>query len=328
MSALPNRTQILIKDLIFQEKYHLTHSQTDLMAYLVNVVYWAININGYSVIATSKIMTDLPTMRKKTIEASLKVLKDLDLIECTIVKVTQWKGKPRLRGMKLTQKGKEYNAKLVLPPQDERVRALEKENRELRETIKDLRVSESEVSAPKKEVNQEARQKPSVLSMPTLKAIEIFVGEVTKRFGRGGQPICNGVPKWNKETTFYINSYNKLSVITPQKEHKQLKNPFEINRFWEWLSVHNERIGDKIDFDKTPTIKELEKRFLNQIVMIGTHKEKIYEFILFEDGVKIKVESEDGKVRFIIDSSTKKEKIFGLGESQKVLFELLLSHPY
>jgi len=69
---LPNRTQILIKDLLFQEKYSLSHSQTDLMAYLVNVPYWATKVDGYFVITTSKIMTDLPMMGEKTIEASFK----------------------------------------------------------------------------------------------------------------------------------------------------------------------------------------------------------------------------------------------------------------
>ena len=319
MSAVPNRTQILIKDLPFQEKYNLTHSQIDLMAYLVNVPYWAINIEGYYVIATSKIMSDLPTMGKKTIEASLKILKDLELIECKIVEVIQWKGKPKLRGMRLTQKGAEYNAKLVLPSQDKKVKELEKEIRKLKETIKSLTVSKSEASAPKKE----EKTKPLALNMPELKAIEIFVGEVIKRFGKSGQPICNSVPKWHNETIFYINSYNKLSVITPQNEHRQLKNPFQINHFWEWLSTHNERIGDKIDFDKVPTIKELEKRFLNQNIIIGTHKEKIYEFIEVENGVKIKVENKEGKVRFILDSSTKKDKILGLGQCQEILFKLL-----
>ena len=319
MSAVPNRTQILIKDLPFQEKHKLSHSQTDLMAYLVNVTHWAINVEGYFVIATSKILSDLPAMGQKTIEASLKVLKDLELIECKIVEVTQWKGKPKLRGVKLTQKGKEYNAKLVLPSQDEEVKKLKLEIKELKETIKSLSVSESEASAPKKE----AKLKPSVPSMPTLKAIEAFITEVTQRFGRTAQPICNAVPKWEKETTFYINSYNKLSIITAQKKHKQLKNPLEINHFWQWLFTHNHRMGDTIDFSKIPTIQALETRFLNQTVIIGKKEEKIYEFVPFEDGVKIKVENDKGKVRFIVDSSTGKEKVFSLKKCQEVLFGVL-----
>lgn len=320
MSAVPNRTQILIKDLPFQEKYNLSHSQTDLMAYLVNVTHWAMNIEGYFVIATSKIMSDLPAMGQKTIEANLKVLKDLELIECKIVEVTEWRGKPKLRGVKLTQKGKEYNAKLVLPSQDKRVKELEKKIKTLEDTIKSLSVSESEDLSPK----EEARLKPSVPSMPTLEAIEIFVDDVTKRFSKTAQPICNAVPQWEKETTFYINSYNKLSIITAQKEHKQLKNPLEINHFWQWLFTHNHRMGDTIDFNKTPSIKALETRFLNQTVIIGKKEEKIYEFVPCKDGVKIKVKNDKGKVRFIVDSHTGKEMVFSLKKCQEMLFGMLM----
>ena len=123
-----------MQDFDFQAKYHLTHSQTDLISYLVNIISWAICIEGYYVIATRKIMSDLPSMGLKTIEASLKVLKDLELIESKVVKVTQWKGMPHIRGVKLTEKGKEYNAKLILPSQDERVIELQKKNRELLKT--------------------------------------------------------------------------------------------------------------------------------------------------------------------------------------------------
>jgi hypothetical protein len=36
---LPQHTQILIKDLDFQATYHLSHTQMDVMAYMVNVPY-------------------------------------------------------------------------------------------------------------------------------------------------------------------------------------------------------------------------------------------------------------------------------------------------
>ncbi len=89
MSVAPKRTITLVKDLLFQEKYHLSHTQTDLMAYLVNLTYWSISVDDYSVITTSKVMSDLPKMGLKTFEASLKALKGLGLIECKIVEVKQ-----------------------------------------------------------------------------------------------------------------------------------------------------------------------------------------------------------------------------------------------
>jgi hypothetical protein len=265
-------------------------------------------------------------MGQKTMEASLKALKDFALIECKMVKCPQWQGNVKHRGVKLTSKGKEYNGALMLPSQDKKVRELEKknkeleeENRRLQEIIDNMDVSKSETSAS----NNQEKPKPIVPTMPTKQAIEVFIDDVTKRFGRTSQPICNVVPKWNKETIFYINSYNRLSVITPQKEHKQLRDPIIINSFWQWLYTHSSRIGDQIDFNKTPTIKELEKRFLNQTILIGEKKERVCEFVEVEGGVTIKVENQEGKVRFIIDGVTQKEKVFGLGVCQEVLFDRL-----
>ena len=198
-------------------------------------------------------------------------------------------------------------------------RELEEENRRLQEIIDNMDVSKSETSAP----NNQEKPKPIVPTMPTKQAIEIFIDDVTKRFGRSSQPICNVVPKWNKETIFYINSYNRLSIITPQKEHKQLRDPILINSFWQWLYTHSSRIGDQIDFNKTPTIKELENRFLNQIITIGEKKNRVSGFVKVEGGVTIKLESLDGKVGSIIDSITRKEKVFGLRVCQEVLFDRL-----
>jgi DNA-binding HxlR family transcriptional regulator len=333
MSTVPQRTQILVKNLPFQEKYHLSHIQTDLMAYLVNIISWAICVDGYYVITTSKIMSDLPKIGQKTIEASLKALKDLELIECKMVKVPQWQGNIKHRGVKLTSKGREYNGTLMLPTQDKKLRELEKknkeleeekkklekENRELKEIINNIDVSKSETSTP----NNQEKPKPIVPTMPTKQAIEVFIDNVTKRFGRSSQPICNVVPKWDKKTTFYINSYNKLSIITPETDHKQLKDPMLIANFWQWLYANSSRIGDQIDFNKTPTIKELENRFLNQTITIGEKKNRVSGFVKVEGGVTIKLESLDGKVGSIIDSITRKEKVFGLRVCQEVLFDRL-----
>ena len=87
MSARPQHTQILIKDCDFQARYDLSHTQTDLMAYMVNVSYWADCVDGYYVITTSKILSDLPLMGEKTFQASFKVLKEKGLIESKIVEV-------------------------------------------------------------------------------------------------------------------------------------------------------------------------------------------------------------------------------------------------
>lgn len=324
MSALPNRTIILVKDLLFQEKYHLSHTQTDLMAYMVNVIYWALEVDGYFVISTSKVMSDLPAMNQKTFEASLKVLKDLELIETKIVEVKQWNGKPKLRGIRLTEKGKEYNAKLVLPNQDEEVKRLKQELKKRDEKIKEQEETIKRLSLSEKvEKSSNTPQKETFPELTTTE-FENFVLSVTKKFAITSQPICNCVPKWDKNTTFYINSYNKLSIITPDGEHKQVKNPEQINHFWKWLSKNPQRVGDKIDFSKTPTLKQLEKRLLNRTIKIGNNKETIESFVECKDGIKVNVENQKGEVRVIIDKDTKKDKLFSLHDAQTILFRLLL----
>jgi hypothetical protein len=320
---LPNRTQILIKDLQFQEKYQLSHSQTDLMAYLANVPYWAINIDGYFVIATAKIMEDLPTMGKKTIEASLKVLRDLKLISSKIVEVKRWRGKPKLRAIQLTPNGKEYNKNLVLPNQDERVRRLEKENSELKKDKKELQdiIEKMRVAEPEPEPKEESNPIPET---PPKEALELFIDDIIRRFGRTGKPLCNAVPTWNIKTTFYINSYNKLSLITPENKSLQLKDPIQINKFWNWLFNHPTRLGDKIDFSKAPTTKLLKKRFINQNINLNGAEKRVSDIVEVEGMVKLKLQNQDNTSSFVIDSKTKKDMTFTHQKCQDILFKLLL----
>ncbi len=326
MSVAPKRTIILVKDLLFQEKYHLSHTQTDLMAYFVNLTYWSISVDGYFVIATSKVMSDLPKMGLKTFEASLKALKDLGLVECKIVEVKQWKGKPKVRGLRLTEKGKEYNKNIILPTQDKRVRELEKktkelerENQKLKETIDNLTVELEEKNG---EEPQETIPQPE-LKLPPKDKVDDFIQETIKQFGANGKPLCNLAPKYNKESIFYINTYNRLSVITPSNDHIQVLNPEYINYFWQWLYLNSHRIGDKIDFSITPTIKQLKDRFVNRTIKIKEEKCTIVEFAKKENGVMIKIRKENGKEGFLIDSVTQKSKVFEFGNCQEVILKLL-----
>jgi hypothetical protein len=71
-------------------------------------------------------------------------------------------------------------------------------------------------------------------------------------------------------------------------------------------------------------MKELEKRFLNQKVMISGAEETIFEFVPIENGLNIKVKNQSGEVRTIIENSTKKEMFFTLKRCQDILFGLLI----
>ena len=318
MSAVPQRTQILVKDLIFQSKYNLSHTQTDLMAYLVNVTYWAISVDGYYVIATKKVMSDLPQLGEKTFEASLKVLKELRLVECKIVEVLEWRGKPKLRGIRLTEKGKEYNAKLMLPNQD---KILKKMKKELDEALKKLSISEKKEET--KETTTSTETTPPTPKLPKKEKIDDFIEQSRQYFGSTSRPICNLVPTYNQDTTFYINSYNRLSIITPQNEFKQITNPKAISEFWQWLYLHPQRVGDKIDFTKTPTLKELNNRYTNRAIKIGEERYTIVAFVQEDSGVKVKVREESGAERFLIDSSTDKDMVMELGYCEEIVLRVL-----
>jgi len=318
MSVVPKkRTKILVKDLIFQEKYNLSHTQTDLMAYLSNLVHWAISVDGYFVLTTSKIMSDLPQMGQKTFEASLKVLKDLELIECKLVEVKEWKGKPKLRGIKLTQKGKEYNSNLVLPTQDEKKRELEETIKKLKETIAKLETEKEQKEEPKEKTPQKETSKA-----PKKDELNNFRDKIVQSFGDIGKPICNMVPNYQNKTTFYINSYKKLSLITPQNDYIQLEDPKRIYEFWKWLYQNQNRVGDIIDFDKYPTLEELKKRYTKKSIQIKGKTCTIIDFVPKSNKVKIKVKVEN-KINFLIDSTTQKEALFDLDECQNIILRLL-----
>jgi len=326
MSKVEQHTQILIKDLDFQAKYHLSHTQTDLMAYMVNVTHWATSVNGYYVIATAKVLSDLPHLGEKTFEASLQVLKEFGLVQCKIVEVKNWKGKPKLRGLRLTKKGQEYNARFFLPTNENK---LEKENQTLKdrnqileemvEKLTTIIEEKEEKTTPKKEEPTPAEPNFEI----EKEEIDNFIQKITQHFGRNSKPICNLAPQYNKNTTFYINSYNRLSVLTPQNEFKQLSNPKFINDFWEWLFLNPQRIGNKIDFSKAPTLKNLKERFINRTIKIKGNKSTIIDFIETQNGVKMKIRTKDGTELSVLDTETKKDKIFELEDCQRIILKIL-----
>jgi hypothetical protein len=233
--------------------------------------------------------------------------------------VKEWNGSPKVRGLILTKKGKEYNKDLILPSQDEEIRRLRKEIKELKETIANLKVS----TEPQTEEKESQPIETPTATMPPPQPIESFVDQVTKRFSKLGDPICNLVPTWHKESTFYINSYNKLAYMTPQGEERQLKEPSKISHFWHWLFENPNRIGDKIDFTKPPTLKQLKSRYLNKTIKIKGQKFTINNFVEEKEGVKLEIRTNQGKKGFLIDALTSKEKIFSLHECQKMILEVL-----
>jgi len=300
MSATPNnlpkRTFVLIKDLIFQEKYKLTHSQMDLMAYIANASYWAMIIDGYFVLTTSKIMSDLPQMGLKTVEANIKALKEANLIATQKVQVKNWNGKPSLRGIKLTTYGQEYNNHYITSMEDkerkelkDKIKKLEAQNRELEEALANLQIPQDQTQNSSESatlVPNNTRLKPSspTIAKSLVKLSEEeekftnFIDDVIKKYQKLSKPICNCVPTWQKEVEFFINSYNKLTIKLQNGEFKQLKDPNKIKSFWEYLYKNPTNIGRVIDFSKPLNYSKLINRYRFTTIKWGKNRATIVNF--------------------------------------------------
>jgi len=95
-----------------------------------------------------------------------------------------------------------------------------------------------------------------------------------------------------KETTFYINSYNKLALVSPKGEYKQLTHPLQINHFWHWLFEHQERVGKVIDFIKPLDLKALKERYLGVEMVLAKTEFTLDDFVAVENGVKMKLRNQ------------------------------------
>jgi len=148
-----------------------------------------------------------------------------------------------------------------------------------------------------------------------------LVKTVTKEFGVISQPICNGVKGWKKETQFYINSYNKLTIVSPSGKVVQLKNPIEISDFWKYLDNNRHQIGKVIDFTQKLTVEELNKRYANMEIVIQEHNFKVHKIEKYKDSVQIAITNRDNS-KIAMLSKEGKPMVFGLEECEKVLLGL------
>ena len=318
---LPKRTRVLVKDILFQEKYRLTHTQMDIMAYIINALMWSLKVGAFFPLTNKKFHEDLPQISEKTLEESLRALKAMELIEVQMISVPQWNN-AYVRGIAILPKGLEYNThyyqakeQTVINNLNEQVLTKDQEIRELKEQLKALEATERD-----NKIVEEAIEKDNVTDYDDLEFTSL-VKTVSKEFGATSQPICNGVKGWKKETQFYINSYNKLTILSPSGEVVQLKNPLEISDFWNYLSKNRHQIGKVIDFTKQLDIEELNKRYVNMEIVIQEEIFKIHKIEKFKEGVQVAIKSSDNE-KIAMLSKEGKAIVFGLEECEKVLLGL------
>ena len=129
------------------------------------------------------------------------------------------------------------------------------------------------------------------------------------------------VKGWEKETKFYINSYKRLTVLSPTGQLIELKNPVKISDFWEYLYRNKHQIGKVIDFTKKLTIDELNYRYAKLEIIIEDKKFRVHKIEKLKDGVQIFIKnSENSKISLI--SRDGETVVFGLEKCEKVLLLL------
>lgn len=328
---LPKQTRILVKDLLFQSKYKLSHTQMDLMAYLVNVPFWATQVEkDYYVITSKKILSDLPHLHEKTLEATLKALKEGGFIDSKLVDMPTWGNRHKVRAIKLTHKAKTYNDKLVLPSQDEEVIKLKKalktseeENKRLEKLLANVEVSNAEKTTKISEtmalaLSKDDANKPQYT--PNKDLVD-FIEKTSKTFAKTGEALCNFVPTWAKESVFNINSYGKLSIKIDKNTEKQIKEASQINHFWLWLFENQHRVGYCIDFKKTLDFEGLKQRYIGRKLKIGKESFRLSDLLLTKEGIAIEVQKEDKKMK-LRNPQTKKTNYYTVEECESLILGL------
>jgi hypothetical protein len=318
---LPKRTRVLVKDILFQEKYRLTHTQVDIMAYIINALAWSTKIGAFFPITNKKFHEDLPQISEKTLEESLRVLKAMELIEVQMISVPKWNN-AYVRGIAVLPKGLEYNAHYYQAKEQEIIDNLKEqmltqkqEITELKEQLKHLEATETT-----SKIVEESIEKDDGIHYDNLDFTSL-VKTVTKEFGATSEPICNGVKGWKKETQFYINSYNKLTILSPSGEVAQLKNPIEIGDFWKYLDKNRHQIGKVIDFTKKPTVDELNNRYAKMDIVLKESHFKVHKIEKLKDGVQVSIKSSDTSNISVL-SREGETIVFKLEECEKVLLGL------
>jgi len=315
---LPKRTRSIVKDLLFQEKHNLSHSQMDLMAYLVNVPFWALAVgDDFYVITSNKIISDIPYFTTKTLEFLFKALEDKKLIERKLVKVEEWKGSHQVRSVRLTEAGKLYNDHLVLPTKNKEFAELKKEYKELKTQKEALEKKLEEVLANVSFSEEEKEPK----KYKTNQDLSTFIKETTRDFAITGEAICNCVPKWVDSALFYINSYNKLSIKQNNEEEKQIKDASKIHAFWLWLFENQDRIGECIDLSKPLDLAEVKRKYIGVQIEINGQEAEVYNFVSGKEGVAIEVKKDKQIIR-LVDMRDKSKKFYPLELCEKMILGL------
>ena len=289
------------------------------------------NFHSNKILTTNKIADDL-ILGTKTVEASFTQLKKLGLIETKLFKVDDWYSNANFRAVRITKLGKTYNLSHPKPKEHQLILELQKENadfkiknaqleRKNRTLIMEMEATEKKSTTPKKigeEKSLENRGDTNITHKGNkINNLEAFKKKTVYDFSKSGKAICNGVnngDNWLKETQFYINSYNRLSIQIPNGEFKQLVDPKQINNFWAWLFENQHRVGELKDYSAVPDISFL-LLFLGKIIIHHKEKFTIESITAVEGGVGVKLKDKNGAVVEVMNK--KRSKILDVEDCEQ-----------
>ena len=144
---LPQCTRTTVMDNLFRREHQLSYAETMIMSYLAIAHTWAIDIDGYSLLRTSKIKNDL-LLGEKTIEAAITKLKKLELIETKSAKYEKWSQTQKYRTVKITLEGQKYNLSYHKPEEYTYIASLE-------EKIEDYQSKNEFIKLDRDQIKQE-----------------------------------------------------------------------------------------------------------------------------------------------------------------------------
>ena len=155
---------------------------------------------------------------------------------------------------------------------------------------------EVEIRELKKQINMQNSNK-GVSKEETEEDIDKFRKKVTKEFAQSGKPICNGVlngDNWAINTKFYINSYSRLSIYLADGRAKQITQPKQISKFWDWLFYHQYRVGKLINVKEVANILIL-LAFLGKRIILNKKPYTIEKLMPVIGGVKVIISNSSGE---------------------------------
>ena len=295
MSKKPYVTT-LVKDLEFQRKYNLTHTQTDVMAYLTNISNWAMNMGeGFYLLLHNKLEKDLGIGRK-TQEATFTHLKKLGLIETKLVKVEKWDTNKLFRAVKLTDRGKEYDLTFYATP----------EIRELQEELKRLKREKEELEKELEKNNREEKSKNKKVVIPDISMLdkhfqgkEILLQDNEKNALVVFRVTCISNSKGDKIRVSLFNEKDKINTYAFDKdENGNTIYDITYQQASEFLHITRDNFLKYIVQKEFPKIQ----KYIGSILYLNKQKDKylIKDILLSgKNKISVKLKSFDNEAEII-----------------------------